>query len=398
LLTALLIINPKKQALKYVLENEAYTENANERPCLLSAGIVPGYGRASFHSTNAGWITDVKPAYHLMHGMAELEKRIYAEHGDDPTFLKDAMLTKELTAAFLGGVLAEEVVQHIISGEDMIGVPMHMKFGQGRGMFDPLYVDDELTVLNSAALKEMSALLGGVGAVGGNTMTWLARMGLGRIDSLDMDRIEEHNIPRTLIYHACDGMYKADAATDIIRRMSGGNTHAEAIIAALYDGTTPADSNVSVLPEDWVPETQYDVAIDGFDNFLSRNLVHRLGTRLKMPVVSASGRHDGLNAETYIPDETLCLDCNIQMERRAKEDAARRRQSCGLEITPQGTWFNQAVGALVAMKVASIADPYRNGEPINGIVAVDVNQPDRVSIIEKEGACYHTDGGMEHNV
>lgn len=64
-------------------------------------------------------------------------------------------------------------------------------------------------------IKKTSVLVAGAGATGNEVLKNLCLLGVGRIHIVDFDRIEEHNLTRTVLFNEKDvGRYKAEAAAE----------------------------------------------------------------------------------------------------------------------------------------------------------------------------------------
>ena len=73
---------------------------------------------------------------------------------------------------------------------------------------------------DQARLVASSVLVVGAGAVGNEVLKNLCLLGVGRIHIVDFDRIEEHNLTRTILYRAGDvGKFKAETAAAACREL-----------------------------------------------------------------------------------------------------------------------------------------------------------------------------------
>ncbi len=354
----------KAVALSYALKNQIP---------FISTSTIPGYAKM------AVWRPGQDPSKHLfMNGMSTLEQKVDASRAA-------LDVTTEIVAAFMSGIAADEAVKAVLGKDETTTAPLYFKLGDNDDMFRPKTIDDELMVLDPEMFREKSALVYGAGAVGANVGYWLARLGFGRVDFLDYDDVERSNVIRTFLYYDRVGFDKAFAAQGKVSFISDQDTKSDAIIEKL----TP----------DWNPSRGYDVYFDGFDNLYSRMLVSHRAIGDFTPLVSASGRSDGFDLEVYVPNTTLCFDCNFGINDLGEKDEAKRRQSCGREFTPQNTWINQSVGALSSMMLANIFLPEQYGAVFNGMVTYDPQQPGRLFVQNKDGVCNHVKGGaLEHNV
>ena len=111
-------------------------------------------------------------------------------------------------------------------------------------------------------LKAAKILLIGTGGLGSPTSLYLAAAGIGKIGLVDYDVVDYTNLQRQVIHGTKDvGRSKLDSATETL---SDVNPHVE-----LVQYLTPLTSeNALEIIED------YDIVIDGTDNFPTRYLVN----------------------------------------------------------------------------------------------------------------------------
>ena len=125
-------------------------------------------------------------------------------------------------------------------------------------------------------LKESSILLVGTGGLGSPAALYLAAAGVGRIGLVDGDRVDESNLQRQVLYGVSDrGEAKAEAAA---RRLADLNPEIE--IEAHNTLLTPENAFEIVA--------NYDMVLDGADNFSTRYLCNDLSIMLKKPLVHGS--------------------------------------------------------------------------------------------------------------
>ena len=117
-----------------------------------------------------------------------------------------------------------------------------------------------------------SVAIVGAGGLGSPAAIYLAAAGVGRIGLIDFDVVDESNLHRQVLYSAKDvGRPKLDAARD---RLADAN---------IVTHSTPltSDNALEILGD-------YDVILDGTDNFPTRYLVNDACTLLGKPNVYGS--------------------------------------------------------------------------------------------------------------
>ena len=146
-------------------------------------------------------------------------------------------------------------------------------------------------------LLDSKVLLIGAGALGSGAAFYLASSGVGTIGLVDADVVDESNLQRQIL-HTTDrvGMAKTESA-----RLSLNALNPETRVVEHREWMT-AD-NVERLIAD------YDVILDGTDNFDTRYVLNDAAVKLRKPVIHGSiYRWDG-QVTTFIPFEGPCYRC-----------------------------------------------------------------------------------------
>jgi molybdopterin/thiamine biosynthesis adenylyltransferase/rhodanese-related sulfurtransferase len=121
---------------------------------------------------------------------------------------------------------------------------------------------DEVGLDGQRRLKAARVLCVGAGGLGSPAALYLAAAGVGTIGLVDFDTVDASNLQRQVLYSTADvGRPKLEAAT---ARLRGLNPH----VTIESHGVTLDASNARRLV------SQYDVVLDGTDNFTARYLVN----------------------------------------------------------------------------------------------------------------------------
>ncbi|HEX8407403.1 MAG TPA: molybdopterin-synthase adenylyltransferase MoeB [Thermoanaerobaculia bacterium] len=155
----------------------------------------------------------------------------------------------------------------------------------------------ELGEAGQAKLAAGSVLIVGAGGLGSPAATYLAAAGVGRIGLVDFDRVDATNLHRQILYGTSDvGRPKLEAASARLRDLNPEvaiETHA----ARLTSGNA-----LEIL-------ANYDVILDGTDNFATRYLVNDACLLLGKPNVYGSVfRFDG-QVSVFSTDDGPCYRC-----------------------------------------------------------------------------------------
>src|ERR1700689_5269071 len=129
----------------------------------------------------------------------------------------------------------------------------------------------------------------GAGGLGSPIAMYLAAAGIGKIGIVDFDTVDFSNLQRQIIHGTKDvGRSKAESARDTIQRI---NPNVEVV---LHNTRITSDNALDIL-------AQYDIVVDGTDNFPTRYLTNDACVLLKKPNVYGSiFRFDG-QASVFAP-------------------------------------------------------------------------------------------------
>jgi adenylyltransferase/sulfurtransferase len=161
---------------------------------------------------------------------------------------------------------------------------------------------NEIGLKGQKRLKESSALVVGVGGLGSIIATLLALAGVGEIGLVDQDTVSLSNLQRQILYSNQDiGEKKVEAA---LRRIESQNPNVK--IRIFDEGFTKENAGFLV--------NQYDVILDGTDNFSTRHLINEICVKQKKPYVfGAVDQFDG-QVSVFWKDHGPCFSCLFPMK------------------------------------------------------------------------------------
>lgn len=155
----------------------------------------------------------------------------------------------------------------------------------------------EVGVDGQAKLLDAKVLLLGAGGLGAPTALYLAAAGIGTIGIVDDDVVDASNLQRQVIHKLSTvGTPKSSSAREAIENL---NPDVEVIE---YNFRLDATNILDVIKD-------YDIIVDGADNFPTRYLLNDATVRLKKPVVSASILSFDGQISTFMPYEGPCYRC-----------------------------------------------------------------------------------------
>lgn len=134
----------------------------------------------------------------------------------------------------------------------------------------------EIGAAGQVKLKESSILLIGVGGLGSPLAMYLAAAGIGRIGLVDPDRVDLSNLQRQIIHSTnSEGILKVDSAAAVIQNL---NPHVDVERFPVRFDISNAEKLTA----------NYDIIIDGTDNFATRYLVNDIAVMLHKPNIYGS--------------------------------------------------------------------------------------------------------------
>jgi molybdopterin/thiamine biosynthesis adenylyltransferase/rhodanese-related sulfurtransferase len=155
----------------------------------------------------------------------------------------------------------------------------------------------EIGLEGQMKMLDSKVLLLGAGGLGSPTGLYLAAAGIGKIGLVDDDVVDASNLQRQVIHNTDRiGMPKTESARQAIEAL---NPDVEVIE---HHGRLDSDNVIELLSD-------YDVIVDGADNFPTRYLLNDASVRLRKPVVSASILSFDGQLSTFVPYEGPCYRC-----------------------------------------------------------------------------------------
>jgi len=146
-------------------------------------------------------------------------------------------------------------------------------------------------------LLNSSVLIVGAGGLGSPTSIYLAAAGVGRIGLVDFDRVDVTNLHRQVLYGTTAvGRPKLEAARERLEDLNSD------VKTELHETRLSSENALEIL-------ANYDVVIDGTDNFATRYLVNDACVILGKPNVYGSiFRWEG-QASVFATKEGPCYRC-----------------------------------------------------------------------------------------
>jgi molybdopterin/thiamine biosynthesis adenylyltransferase/rhodanese-related sulfurtransferase len=203
----------------------------------------------------------------------------------------------------------------------------------------------EVGVEGQQKLLDAKVLLLGAGGLGSPTALYLAAAGVGTLGIVDDDVVDISNLQRQVIHTTAGvGTPKVDSAERAIHDLNPD------VDVRKYQVRLDASNIVDIIKD-------YDIVVDGVDNFPTRYLLNDASVRLKIPVVSAAILGFEGQLSVFAPYDGPCYRCLFR-----QPPPAELAPSCGangvLGVLP-GT-----MGLLQATEVVKLI--IGEGDPLIG--------------------------------
>jgi molybdopterin/thiamine biosynthesis adenylyltransferase len=188
-------------------------------------------------------------------------------------------------------------------------------------------------------LQAARVLVIGAGALGNEILKNLALLGFERIVVVDLDRIEESNLSRAILFNSEDvGAFKAEAAARSLRRIAP-SVRVRSLVANVMQ-------NCGLGLFAWS-----DVIIAGLDNREARLWINRCAWKMNRPWID--GAIEGINgvARAFVAGSAPCYECTLgEMDWRLLE----QRMSCNLLLREVNTEGKVATTPTISSVIAGI--------------------------------------------
>lgn len=164
-------------------------------------------------------------------------------------------------------------------------------------------------------LSSAAIMVVGAGAIGNELIKNLALLGIGRILIVDMDKIEQTNLTRSILFSAKDvGRYKSEAAAQRAMEINP-DVRAKALTCNIID-----DIGLGVF-------RRVNLVLGGLDNREARLAVNQSCYRVNRPWID--GAIEVLNgfARVFVPPDGACYECTMT---ETDWKLINKRKSCAM--------------------------------------------------------------------
>jgi molybdopterin/thiamine biosynthesis adenylyltransferase len=188
-------------------------------------------------------------------------------------------------------------------------------------------------------LQSARVLVIGAGALGNEILKNLVLLGFERIVIVDLDKIEESNLSRSILYRSSDvGSYKAEAAARSVLALAP-NVKVKPLVANVVQ-----DCGLGIFA--WS-----DVIIAGLDNREARLWINRCAWKMNRPWID--GAIEGINgvAKVFVAGTAPCYECTLG---ETDWKLLEQRMSCNLLLREADTQGKVATTPTISSVIAGI--------------------------------------------
>lgn len=155
----------------------------------------------------------------------------------------------------------------------------------------------EIGMAGQRRLKNARVLCVGAGGLGSPALMYLAAAGVGTLGIVDFDIVDESNLQRQIIHgHSDVGRPKVESAEATIRQIN------PLVDVVVHNHALESDNALDIVHD-------YDLIVDGTDNFATRYLINDAAVLAGKPYVWGSiYRFDG-QASTFWAEHGPCYRC-----------------------------------------------------------------------------------------
>src|SRR5437764_646474 len=212
----------------------------------------------------------------------DLRKQIFTEEGKVRSFVNVYLndediryLNKDATPTKDGDTIS--LVPSIAGGSTLTAPPAEATLSKDEILrYSRHLIIPEVGIEGQQKLKAAKVLLIGAGGLGAPLGLYLAAAGVGKLGLVDFDVVDFTNLQRQVIHSTQDvGRKKLDSAAD---KMKAINPHVEIV---KHEVALTSENALDILKD-------YDIVVDGTDNFPTRYLVNDACVLLGKPNVYGS--------------------------------------------------------------------------------------------------------------
>jgi sulfur-carrier protein adenylyltransferase/sulfurtransferase len=293
--TGTLSLEEIKKRIEQLTPEQAYEELKNSNGDVVLLDIREPHEHAEAHLVGDVLVPPVEVAERIDELAPDPSQRLILYCRSGARSARAVNLLKEQfgydnAANVEGGILAWQEAGLPVDEAEGMTAEQRERYSR-HTMLPEVGVEGQVKLLNS------KVLLIGAGGLGAPAALYLAAAGVGTLGLVDDDVVDESNLQRQVIHNTERvGEPKTESARKTIESLNPD-------VEVVEHRTRLDASNVIEIIKD------YDVIVDGADNFPTRYLLNDASVRLRRPVVSASILAFDGQISTFVPYEGPCYRC-----------------------------------------------------------------------------------------
>ncbi|GEM_PF-3346220 len=230
-------------------------------------------------------------------------------------------------------------------------------------------------VLPQCDFASKTVLIVGAGSLGNIVSIQMAMLGMGRVYIADYDLVESVNLNRQLLLYERLGEPKAAVLTERLAEINPGATY------------IPVEQRIELSFAEYLNKHKPDIVLDCVDNFRTRATLDYFAKRLGIPLVSGGTDFKSGQVVTYVPGQTACLECQLDISKYAEAELAREAEHCTAVPEPSVIISNQIIGNLMAAEAFATLAKWPGLRPVQGSIKYDSNSAQSIGAVGLIGPC-----------
>lgn len=243
------------------------------------------------------------------------------------------------TSGVTAGLVVEQLRKLKFLIDDVLDAPLQ----SGHTL---VYTPNGYPMGQHISYSDVSALVVGAGAIGNFAALNLALLGFGKVDIVDFDKIEDHNLNRQLLLYGRVGEGKANVLSERIREISA-HTRSMGIPEGVDEKWSASDVS------------EYDILFGCVDNQRARASMNRLAVEGNLSYIDGGTSTDGGRVVMYVPKRNRCLDCQLSVSSSAAKEVDKNTEGCATNPEPAIVIPNIIIGSAMVAEFANLV----NGTP-----------------------------------
>lgn len=214
------------------------------------------------------------------------------------------------------------------------------------------------------SFSNKKVLVVGGGGIGNYASLGLALLGVGTIDIVDYDTVQESDLNRQFLFYDSEGQKKTDA---LARKLKCLNPFIK--INPLFGKVNDKPTNKGLkVDKNYISKNKYDLILSCVDNGKARYILNDIALELGIPLVDGGVSYKSGTVRVIVPGKTACLN---ELSSLTYTD---KKNSCMAQM-PSVVYTNSITAFAMLGEVRNILFPKIYGEPIqNNILYSSLEQ------------------------